>query len=114
MQGLDVLQRHDLAEVLLLHAAGDGGADRAADEGRGLLESGELLGVALEVFGMGEEVGDKAAPTRVAQEILRVVLRLQVPLLPLAMLHTEVTHDRLRVLSSAVAERLTRVGPQSS
>jgi hypothetical protein len=74
-----------------------------ADEGRGLLESGELLGVALEVFGMGEEVGDEAATARVAQEILRVVLRLQVPLLSLAVLHAEITHDRLGVESSVVA-----------
>jgi hypothetical protein len=38
---------------------------------------------------------DEPAPTDVAKQIIRVVLGLQIPLLPFAVLQAEFTHDRV-------------------
>jgi len=83
---LDVLDWHDLAEMDLLHLSADEPCDDTPYEARGLLEFFKTLQTFFERFGVCEEVLNELSPANVAQQVIGVIFRLQIPLFALAVL----------------------------
>ena len=88
-----VLDGQDLAVVNALHVPGDGPAHQGLDETRRALESVQTLEVGLHLVGGRGHLLDETTPAYVTQEIFRVVLGLEVPLLALTVFEAELTHD---------------------
>ena len=89
-----VFDRQDLAVMQLLHAGRDEFTEDTTHQSRRGVQPIESAGLGLQIVGVAEEVLDEPAPPQVAEQIIGVVLRLQIPFLPLAMLQAKLTHDR--------------------
>ena len=83
-----------LAKVVLLHLPGNNSAYDALDQPRRFPEQFKTLIRTHEPVRVGDKVLDELTPTDIAQEVLRIVFGLQIPLLSLAMFHTKFTHFR--------------------
>jgi len=91
---LHVLNGEHLPVVNRLHPPRDHPTDQAADRPRQLIQPVETLHAPLCGVRVGEEVLDKLATAKIAQKIVRVILRLQVPPLSFAVLQAELAHIR--------------------
>lgn len=89
---LDVLDGYDLAKMVFLHPSGDKPFDDGPYDGRRLCKLVQTLYMSFGFFGFCEKGLDILSPANITQEVVRVVICLQIPLLALAMLQAELTH----------------------
>jgi hypothetical protein len=89
---LDILDGHDLAEMVLFHPSSDNPPGDGPYDGRRLCKLVQTLYMSFDFFGFCEKGLDILSPANITQQVVRVVIRLQIPLLALAMLQAELTH----------------------
>jgi len=89
---LDILDGYDLAKMVFLHPSGDNPSDDGPYDGRRLCKLVQTLYMSFGFFGFCEKGLDILSPANITQQVVRVVICLQIPLLALAMLQAELTH----------------------
>lgn len=89
---LDILDGYDLAKMVFLHPSGNKLSGDGPYEGRRLCKLVQTLYMSPDFFGFCEKGLDILSPANITQQVVRVVICLQIPLLALAMLQAELTH----------------------
>jgi len=89
---LDILDGYDLAKMVFLHPSGDNPSGDGPYDGRRLCKLVQTLYMSFDFFGFCEKGLDILSPANITQQVVRVVICLQIPLLALAMLQAELTH----------------------